>query len=216
MDKDEEIIYSRNTSINQAITRILPCFSDTSQVRMRRAIRSAKRAVEKHRTEDTDAGARHIFREFLPAYELNKCGFAFEYEQEIQGLKPDWIDRTASMVFECYTYERGGSSDFWSRVNAAVSKKCNKYKGLITSESHRMVVGVYIDFCTFQTVDECRENLAEIRSIFASNQMLSAIVFYQESMVVNGIQQYEYFCVCSDDFFESFSSWQFPTESLSS
>ncbi len=50
---------------------------------MQKAILDAKKAAEKQRDENTDASARHIFREFLPASILNKNGFALEYEKPI-------------------------------------------------------------------------------------------------------------------------------------
>jgi len=91
------------------LKRVLPYFKANSQGRMRKVILNAKNAAEKHRDENTDAGARHIFREFIPASILNHNGFAFEYEKPMQGKTPDWLDDIARLMLESYTYERGGS-----------------------------------------------------------------------------------------------------------
>lgn len=98
-----EIIFSPNSAIDTTIKEMLHYFSPESQRRMRTAILNAKKAAEKHRDENTDAGARHIFREFIPASILNQNGFAFEYEKPIQGKTPDWLDDTARLMLESYT-----------------------------------------------------------------------------------------------------------------
>ena len=91
---------------------------------MQRAILKAKTTAEKYRDENTDAGARHIFREFIPASSLNQNGFRFEYEEPLQGKRPDWLDATAGLMMESYTYERGGASRFLRRVDSAIKAKC--------------------------------------------------------------------------------------------
>jgi len=70
------------------IKEMLPYFNAPSRIRMRKAILNAKKAAEKHCNENTDAGARHIFREFIPAFRLNQNGFAFEYDKPIQEKRP--------------------------------------------------------------------------------------------------------------------------------
>ena len=93
-----------------------------------------ERAV-KHRDENTDAGARHIFREFIPAFVLNRCGFALEYEPPIDGKTPDWVDQSTGVLLENVTFERGGTSPFLSCVSAAITAKCDKYADTIARNS---------------------------------------------------------------------------------
>ena len=83
-----ETIFSPNSAIDTAIKEMLHYFSAESQRRMRKAILNAKKAAEKHRDENTDAGARHIFREFIPASILNQNGFSFEYEKLYREKRP--------------------------------------------------------------------------------------------------------------------------------
>jgi hypothetical protein len=116
MTNYEETTFSPNSAIDTAIKEMLPNFNVVSQGRMRKAILNAKKSAVIHRDENSDAGARHIFREFIPASVLNQNGFAFEYEKTILGKTPDWLDNTAKFMLESYTYERGGSSSFLDRI----------------------------------------------------------------------------------------------------
>jgi hypothetical protein len=214
MSDSGEIVFSPNSAIDAAIKEMLPYFSPESQRRMQKAILDAKKAAEKQRDENTDAGARHIFREFIPASVLNKNGFALEYERPIEGKRPDWLDDTAKLMLESYTYERGGSSNFFDRVSSAVTAKCNKYKDIIAANSLRFVVAVYLDFLTGMLLDECREDYKMFRPIFDANNSLWAILFFTETQVVRGMQDYGFFCVCRDSSFKAVANWRFETMGL--
>ncbi|NQT68803.1 MAG: hypothetical protein HQ552_04415 [Desulfobacteraceae bacterium] len=214
MTPDGDIIYSPNSAIDVAIKEMLPNFDSASQRRMRKAILNAKRAAENHRDENTDAGARHIFREFILAYTLNQNGFAFEYEKPIQGKTPDWLDDTALLMLESYTYERGGSSNFFDRVKSSVTSKCNKYNNIVVANDFRLVVAVYIDFLTCMTLEECRESSEGFRPVFHDNDSLWAVVFFTETQVINSKQQYEFFCLSADSSFEDIPNWPFATMSM--
>lgn len=209
-----ETTFSPNSAINTAINEMLPHFNAESQRRMRKAILDAKKAAEKHRDENTDAGARHVFREFIPATILNQNGFAFEYEKPMQGKRPDWLDDTASLMLESYTYERGGYSNFFDRVSSAVTAKCNKYKDIIAANSLRFVVAVYLDFLTGMLLDECRKDSEMFRPVFDTNNSLWAILFFTETQVVRGRQCYGFFCLCADSSLEAIPNWPFPTMRL--
>jgi hypothetical protein len=209
-----EITFSPNSAIDTAIKEMLAYFSTESQVRMRKVILNAKKAAEKHLDENTDAGARHTFREFMPASILNQNGFAFEYEKLVQGKTPDWLDDTARLMLESYTYERGGSSDFIDRVSSSVAGKCNKYKDIVTANSLRFLVAVYLDFLTCISLDDCREDSEKFRSVFDANDSLWAILFFTETYVIGGKQQYGFFCLCADSSFEAIPNWPFDTMSL--
>jgi len=166
MTNPEKFKFSPNAAIDTAIKELLPNFSPESQRRMRKAILDAKKSAEKHHDENTDAGARHIFREFIPASILNQSGFAFEYERPISGKKPDWVDESANLMLDSYTYERGGTSSFLDRVTALIADKCGRYKDIIAATSLRFVVFVYLDFLTGMSLDECREDAEPFRPVF--------------------------------------------------
>ena len=214
MIDSEEVVFSPNSAINSAIKEILAIFSPDSQRRMQKAILAAKKAAEKQRDENTDAGARHIFREFIPAYNLNKNGFALEYERPIGGKRPDWLADTAKLMLESYTYERGASSPFLIRVAAAINNKCHKYGEIVEANSLRFVVAVYLDFLTGMLLEECREDSKKFRHIFDDNNSLSAILFFTETQVVSRKQEYGFFCLCRDSSFKTLSNWPFETMEL--
>jgi hypothetical protein len=214
MSDPEEIVFSPNSAIDAAIKEILPYFSSESQRRMQKAILAAKKAVEKQRDENTDAGARHIFREFIPSSILNKNGFTFEYERLIGGKRPDWLDDSAKLMLESYTYERGASSPFLVRVQAAITEKCNKYAEIIEANSLRFVVAVYLDFLTGILLDECREDSKMFRPMFAANNPLWAILFFTETQVVHRRQEYGFFCLCRNSAFREIVNWPFETMEL--
>ncbi len=209
-----DITFSPNSAINTAIKEMLQNFDAGSQRRMRKAILNAKKAAEEHSDENTDAGARHIFREFIPAHILNQNGFALEYEKPIQGKTPDWLDETARLMVESYTYERGGSSSFLDRVTTSVSAKCNKYREIVAANSLRFVVAVYLDFLTGMTLEECHENLETFRSVFDANDSLWAVLFFTETQVIDGKQQYGFLCFCTDSHFGTIPNWPFDTKNL--
>ncbi len=213
MSNTKEIIFSPNSSIDNLIKEMLPYFSPESQGRMRRAILNAKKAAEKHQDENSDAGARHIFREFIPASILNQKGFSFEYEKLIEGKRPDWLDITAKLMLESYTFERGASS-FFDRVTASVTNKCNKYKDIIAANSLRFIVAIYLDFLTCMTLDECREDSKLFRPVFETNDSLWAILFFTKTYPVSGKQQYGFFCLCVDSSYADIPNWPFQTMNL--
>jgi hypothetical protein len=214
MDDVKQTTFSPNSSIDAEIKKMLQNFSIQSQGRMRKAILNAKKSAEKHRDENTDAGARHIFREFIPASFLNQNGFAFEYEKPISRKTPDWLDDSSKLMLESYTYERGGTSSFFDRVKDSVNEKCNKYKDIVDENSLRFVVAIYFDFLTFITLDECREDSELFRSVFEANSSLWAILFFTDTQAIKGKQRYEFFCLCADSSFDSIPNWPFDTMSL--
>ena len=204
--------FSPNSSIDAAIKDMLSSFDEASQRRMRTSILNAKKSAIKHHDENTDASARHIFREFIPASILNQNGFSFEYEKSLQGKKPDWLDLTARMMVESYTFERGGFSSFLDRLTSFVTFKFNKYNSIIAAYSLRFVVAVYIDFLSSgPLLDEVREDPRAFRSLFDANDLLWAILFFTETQKIFSKQQYGFFCLCVDTSFEAIPNWPFDT-----
>jgi hypothetical protein len=222
MHDTEGITFASNPAIDAAIKEMLPYFSMQSQGRVRKAILDAKKAVERYRDENADAGARHIFRELIPAAFLNKQGFAFEYAQAIQGKTPDWFDAAAGLLLESYTFERGGSSGYIDRITSTVSSKCAKYNDIIAEKSIRFVVAVYLDFLTGMNLDDCREDFELFRPVFEANDLLWAIIFFTETQIemrlINGqpqrMQRYGFFCLCVDSTFEAIPNWPFDTMNI--
>ena len=206
--------FSPNSRIDAAIREMLPHFSETSQGRMKKAIRDAARAAAKHRDENTDAGARHVFREFIPAYVLNRCGYSLEYNRLVGGKTPDWFDAESGLLMDSYTYERGGTSPFADRVASAVHDKCSKYHDVVKARSLQFVVAVYVDFLTFVTLDECCEDRAKFRKAFDDWEALWAVVFFAEddrrSVSIAG-QPYGFVSLTADNTSRRMPHWRLPS-----
>jgi len=214
MVKSIEVIYSPNSKIDAAIKEMLPDFDPGSQKRMKRKILNAKKAAEKHRDDNTDAEARHVFREFIPASILNRNGYTLEYETSINGKTPDWLDSTSKLMLESYTFERGGSSRFLDRVKSSVADKCDKYEDIITDHSLRFVISVYLDFWTTIEIEECCEDSAAFRTTFDESDCLWGILFFTEQQrsefsIVG--QPYGFFCLTTDGTHETMPGWPFPS-----
>lgn len=207
-------VYSGNHAIDQSIHEMLAFFDAQSQTRMHRAILNAKKALEKHKDENTDAGARHIFREFIPAYELNRNGFNFEYEKKIQGRTPDWLDDIKKILMESYTFERGGTGTFYSRLSTAIDGKCHKYQNIVDEMALSLIISVHLDFLSGIDLDDCMDDVKSFSSIFKNNPVLTGILFFGESNVFNGIQRYNFFCVCRDSAVTQMEGWPFPCETI--
>jgi hypothetical protein len=203
--------YSSNTSINEAIIESLVNFDPISQGKMKKAIIDAKRAAEKIKDENTDSGARHIFREFIPASEFNKCGFCFEYEKLINGKTPDWIDERNKILMECFTYERGGSSEFIQRIESRIQEKADKYKEIIIERSYSMMISIYIDFLSDMMMDELIEYKNEITKIIKKYKLISTILFFSETYVQNKKQCYGYMCYSEMKMKDVYPNWPFST-----
>ena len=206
--------FSPNSRIDAAIREMLPHFSKTSQGRMKKAIRDAGRAAAKHRDENTDAGARHVFREFIPAYVLNRSGYSLEYNRSVGGKTPDWFDAESSLLMDSYTYERGGTSPFVDRVASAVHDKCRKYHDVVEALSLQFVVAVHVDFWTSVTLDECCEYRTEFRTAFDDWQALWAIVFFAEdhrhSVSIAG-QPYGFLSLTAGNALRRMPHWRLPS-----
>jgi hypothetical protein len=211
----QDITFSPYSSIDNSINDIFPSFDEESQRRMRKSILNAKKSAIKHRDENTDAAARQKYREFIPATILNKKGYSFVYEKPIQGKTPDWLDLTAKLMVESYTFERLGISTFLDRTTSAITCKCNKYKPIITANSLQFAVALYIDYLSLgMLLEEFLEQPGFFRSVFDTNNSLSAILAFNESRVILGKQPkqlYEFICICVDSSFTAIPNWPFYT-----
>ena len=210
MPKTPDEIFSPNHAIDAAIKEMLPQFSEASQRRIKKAIRDAAKAAQMHQDENTDAGARHIFREFIPGSVLNRCGYQLEYNEPIGGKTPDWLDLKSSLLMESYTFERGGTSPFKDRVKSAIARKCATYRGIIATHSLRLVVSVYLDFVTGVSLTRCYEDPAMFRAAFDDNASLWGILFFSEDqrgIPIAGVP-YGFFCLAADSEFERMPSWR--------
>jgi len=206
--------YAPNRAIDAYIKRVLPLFSPESQKRVGKAILDAGKAALKHNDENTDAGARHIFRELVVASHMNEHGFEFEYEVPLDGKTPDWFDEAAGLLMESCTFERGGTSSFPDRVISSVDQKCGSYRNIVEAHDLRFVVAVYLDFLTGITLDECFEHVESFRQVFTSHEHLWAVVFFTETTVSAGIQQYGYFGICRNRPEAIFPNWPIQTETI--
>ncbi|HPR55577.1 MAG TPA: hypothetical protein PLV84_10655 [Deltaproteobacteria bacterium] len=209
----EDEILSGNKSINAAIKEMLTPFDDVSQRKMKKAIRDAGSAAARYQNENTDAGARHKFREFIPAYVLNLNGCSLQYDVEIDGKKPDWLDNKSRLIMEAYTFERGGTSPFPSRVYSAVADKCSKYSSIADHYSLSILIAVYLDFLTCVDFDDCCESGSSFRPLFSQYQRLSGILFFTEQN--NGFsiggQPYGFMCLTVEARLANYPNWPFST-----
>jgi len=214
MNDVSDFTFSHNSAIDASIKDMLPHFSEESQRRMRKAIRDAAKSAQTHGDENTDAGARHVFREFIPACFLNQHGFAFEYEKRLQRKRPDWLDESSLLLLDSYTFERGGTSSLLDRLTSVAAEKCNRYQDIITAHSLRFILSVYLDFYTCISLDECREDAKTFQTLFDVNRELWAIVFFTETHFDANGQYYGFLCLSADSAFRSFTAWPFDTINL--
>ncbi len=147
---------------------------------MKKAIRDRGKAIHKHNDENTDSEARHIFREFIPAYILNLCGYSFEYENNIDGMTPDWLDSSERLLLEVFTFERDGRSPFKKRVKNRIADKYDRYAKVINRHSLSMIVSVYLDFITCIDLKHCYKHRASFRELFNIYSSLWGILFFTE------------------------------------
>ncbi len=198
----EDEIFSPNKSIDKAIKEMLTAFDEQSQLRMKKAIRDSGNAALKQQNENTDAGARHKFREFIPAYMLNLNGYSFQYDVKIDGKTPDWLDNESCLLMESLTFERGGTSPFESRVQSAAAEKCSKYLTIADHHSLSIVVAVYLDFLTGIDFEDCYAGHTSFSPLFAQYQRLAGILFFTEEtdgFLLIGGQPYGFICLTSGD-----------------
>ncbi len=194
-------IFSPNNSIDAAFKQMLTAFDEMSQRRMKKAIRDAGNAIAKQQTEDkienADAGARHKFREFIPAYVLNLYGYSFQYDVKIDNKTPDWLDNKSNLLMEVFTFERYGKSSFQSRVYSGAEEKCSKYSRIADYHYLSIVVAVYLDFLTSVDFDDCEESFPSFRSLFDQYQRLAGILFFTEQSggFLIGGQPYRFMCM---------------------
>ena len=182
MHQDPSEQFAPNPDFDADIHQVLadPNFSEASRQRMRKKIRDARDASLKHGTAQADADARHIFREFLPAKELNGHGFHLEYSENIDGRTPDWYDRDNNLLLEVFTCERGGTSDPVQRVASTIVKKVEKYRGVVENALLFFVVAVYGDFLIPFIDEDCRQAIDE-GHLFDRHTELSGVIFFAES-----------------------------------
>ena len=205
-DDNEQL--SPNRSMDRAIKDMLPHFSDRSQQKMKSEIRRRGTAAIKQRTENADAEARHIFREFIPAAMLNSCGFDFEYNHEIDGKTPDWIDVSRHSMMDGYTFERGGSSQFIDRVRSNVYAKCGTYSEIIKTGQFEFVVAVYIDCLSGTLLGECEEQRESFHCFFLDNECLSGLLFFSEDDLCRTTgQRYGFRWLAADGYFAELPNW---------
>lgn len=214
---NEDGILSPNRSIDAAIKEMLIEFDESSQRRMKKAIRDAGKAAGKYQDENTDAGARHKFREFIPACVLNLNGYSLQYDVKIKGKTPDWLDTGSRLMVESLTFERGGTSPFKSRVYSGVAEKCAKYSAIADDHSLSIVVAVYLDFLTSVDFEDCYESRASFRPLFAQYQRLAGILFFTEQSggLCIGGQPYGFRCLTDKARLVDQSNWPIRTFDIS-
>jgi len=188
-DPNEE--FAGNPAINADIHEMLAKFPESSRSRMRRKIRKARDAAVKTGSEEADAQARHIFREFVVATRLNANGLHLEYEKKLGGRTPDWYDEESRLLLEVFTCERGGRANPVKRIAERITEKVADYRQLVEDHNLYYLVAVYGDFMTGLDADDCKEAI-ESGDLFNQHPALSGVVFFSESTVIGGKQQYRF------------------------
>ena len=181
--QDPKERFSANSAINADIHEMLASFPEPSRSRMRKKIIQDRDALLKHGTDDTDENARHTFREFLVAHQLNRNGFNLEYSRKIAEQTPDWFDVQNKLLIEVFTIERGGSSPAIQRVAPKITEKVTKYKKAIEDNGLFFVVAVHGDFLSFVDADDCQQAITD-ESLFERYPNLSGVVFFSESNIL--------------------------------
>lgn len=196
---------------------MLPEFDEQSQRRMKKMIHNRGKAIRKHNDENTDSEARHIFREFIPAYVLNRCGYSLKYEIEIDNMTPDWLDPNERLLLESFTFERGGRSPFIKRVSTGIENKCDRYASVIKKHSLSMVVSVYLDFLTCIDFDDCHNHRTSFCELFNRYPSLWGILFFTEKDggVLIGGQPYDFMCFTTDASLRHGNNWTIKTFNVS-
>ncbi|MBN2324540.1 MAG: hypothetical protein JXQ30_12460 [Spirochaetes bacterium] len=209
----EDEIFSPNRAIDAAIKAMLTAFDESSQRRTKKAIRDARNAALKYQDENTDAGARHKFREFIPAYVLNLNGYSLKYEVQIDGKKPDWLDNESHLMMETLTCERGGTSPFPSRVYSGAVEKCSKYSAIADDHSLSIAVAVYLDFLSSVDFEDCYKSRTSFGPLFAQYNRLVGILFFTEQSIglLIGGQPYGFWCLTAEDRLVDHPNWPFST-----
>jgi hypothetical protein len=180
LGQDPKEIFSPNPAINADIHEMLVDFPEPSRSRMRKKIIQDRDALLKHRTDETDQNARHTFREFLVAHQLNRNGFNLEYSRKIAEQTPDWFDPQNNLLLEVFTCERGGKSPAVQRVAPRIAEKVTKYKKAIEDNELLFVVAVHGDFLSLLDADDCQQAIAD-ECLFERYPILSGVVFFSES-----------------------------------
>ncbi len=205
--------FSSNKAFDATIKHLLTAFDTDSQRRMRKAIRDAGKAAAKHQDENTDAAARHIVREFIPAYALNvEVGYNLKYEVKIGGKTPDWLETEAKLLMDGYTFERGGSSTFPERVLNAISVKCSKYDNIANQEDLSIIISTHLDFFSGADLEDCQDKRKDFASVFDNFPRLRGILFFAEEIggIVMGSQPYGFRFLTRSDLIDDGVQWPFP------
>jgi len=183
MCQDPTEQFAGNSAINAEIHEILASFPEPSRSMMRKKIRQDRAALDKHGTDQADESARHTFREFLVARQLNNAGFCFEYNKKINEQTPDWYDEPNQVVLEVFTCERGGRGATVDRVATRLAEKVTKYSAAINSQSLHFVVAVHGDFLTGYDEEDCKQSITDGR-LFEGYPELSGVIFFAETNAV--------------------------------
>ncbi len=183
MPQDPLEQFAGNSAVNADIHNILSSFPEPSRSRMRKKIRQDKAALDRLGTDQADESARHTFREFLVARQLNSTGFCLEYNKSVNGQTPDWYDEQNKTVLEVFTCERGGSSSPVQRVATRLAEKATKYRALVRDKSLHFVIAVHGDFLTAFDAHDCEEAIADDR-LFDRHPEVSGVIWFGETTVV--------------------------------
>jgi len=112
MNITEEIdTLKMNSSIKENLKRILPNFGQSSQQKILKKLISLINSKEKESHRKNIQGLEFINELSISEHFINQEKLHLEYEKDISGLTPDFVDDNAKVIIECFTVNLDNETD---------------------------------------------------------------------------------------------------------
>lgn len=112
MNITEEIdTLKMNSSIKESLKRILLNFSQSSQQKILKKLISLINSKEKESHRKNIQGLEFINELSVAEYFINQEKLRLEYEKDIGGLTPDFVDDNVKVIIECFTVNLDNETD---------------------------------------------------------------------------------------------------------
>jgi hypothetical protein len=205
-------IFTPNADFNTRFHELIPSFDEGSQRRIVCRLRRLRRAAEQDRRTEIRARISYALAELEIGARLRDSGYAVEYESELDGMTPDWLDVGARLLVEvvnaglpakmCQDIDRNG---MWcgfaesdgipvavGRAFSAIDSKIGTYKAVIDRHELSYVVAVCGAF--ENDAEMCDGRIAvEKWDLFNDRPHLSGVVYF----VLGANRSYDYIPNCS-------------------
>jgi len=100
-----------NSSIKENLKRILPNFNPLSQQKILKKLISLINSKEKESHKKNIQGINFINELSIVKYFINQEKLSPEYEKDICGLTPDFVDENTKTIIECFTVNLDNETD---------------------------------------------------------------------------------------------------------